>query len=406
MQRKSIIVGFVFLLVFALSSPAFAQQYKPHLNQIGFTNMGALPGGNTEVAIQNDVAYVGSLGGGSGVKIVDVTNPSQLDFLYNIPIENESTMDLKVQADSDSDLQNVLAVSTQGASDKAGFFLYDISKPRNPVQKSFTKLAGGVHNLFVYGDYLYVTRSGKGMAIYNISDLSHPQKVAMFAVNQSDVKYGGAVFVHDIFVQENNGRTYAYLAYWDAGARIVDVTNPATPVQVGKYEYPKGNAHYVEPTPNGNYLLVGDEVPCGEPGGIHVLDIRNLGDIQQVGFWEPPETGAQQCSASENANSNSKAYHSNAHAYAWTGHNFSVENDIVYQGGYKTGVHVIDISEKTNPETVAKYRNTAPIGEEKKKKNTSSYDERPFYWSAIPYEGHIYAVDIDAGLLVLDLQKK
>jgi hypothetical protein len=413
MKRRSTMFGLILVLLLSMASPGLAQTYKPHLQKVGFSNLDASPGGNTEFAVQEDVGYIGSLGG-EGIKVVDVSDPNNPQFLRNISIEGVSTMDLKVQADPNSDLRNVLAASTQGSdTDKAGFYLFDISNPKQPVEKSFTKLENGVHNLFVHGDYLYATRGGSGMAIYNISDLSNPVKVAHFALDEGDIDHDDEgevhdhfIYLHDIFVQTNGDKTYAYLAYWDAGARIVDVTNPENPVEAGKYEYPTGSAHYAEPTPNGNYLLVGDEVACGEPGGIHVLDIRDLGDINQSSFWAPPEVNAEQCAASQNANDESQANNANSHAYAWTGHNFSVEDNLVYQGGYKTGVNVIDISDPASPETIAKYRNTATIGEEKKNKNTTVYDERPFYWSAVPYKGHIYAPDIDAGLLVLDLQEQ
>jgi hypothetical protein len=77
------------------------------------------------------------------------------------------------------------------------------------------------------------------------------------------------VFLHDGWVQENGGQIIAYLAYWDAGLVLLDVTDPTDPVFLGHSEYadpdplsgefPAGDGHVSEPNADGTRVPFGDE---------------------------------------------------------------------------------------------------------------------------------------------------
>jgi hypothetical protein len=79
---------------------------------------------------------------------------------------------------------------------------------------------------------------------------------------------GPAVFLHDVWVQENDGQTIAYLSYWDAGLVLLDVSDPASPVFLGDSTYPnpdlsglppEGNGHVAVPTADGKLVIFEDE---------------------------------------------------------------------------------------------------------------------------------------------------
>src|SRR2546425_8997293 len=63
---------------------------------------------------------------------------------------------------------------------------------------------------------------------------------------------------HEAFVQRHptSGRVLIYIGFWDSGLRIVDVTDPRNPVEVGSFDYGTGtpyqNAHGAVATPSGN----------------------------------------------------------------------------------------------------------------------------------------------------------
>jgi hypothetical protein len=79
----------------------------------------------------------------------------------------------------------------------------------------------------------------------------------------------GEVFLHDVWVQENEGQTIAYLSYWDGGLVLLDVSDPANPVFLGDSDYldpdplsgeaPEGNSHVSVPNADGSRVLMGDE---------------------------------------------------------------------------------------------------------------------------------------------------
>jgi len=112
----------------------------------------------------------------------------------------------------------------------------------------------------------------------HIVDISKPQSPKEIAVTgqldwPADIaaEFGdtAAVFLHDVWVQENDGRVIAYLAYWDAGLVLLDITDPANPVFLGDSEYadpdplsgesPAGDGHVVVPNADGTRALLGDE---------------------------------------------------------------------------------------------------------------------------------------------------
>ncbi len=99
--------------------------------------------------------------------------------------------------------------------------IYNVKDPDKPRQVASigTQSAGG---FVIDGNYLYVamTRPNNGIQIYDISSPQQPKLISAFATNT-----GG---VNDVVKQGN----YVY-ALADDGLRIVDVTNPAAPLNKG-----------------------------------------------------------------------------------------------------------------------------------------------------------------------------
>ena len=111
------------------------------------------------------------------------------------------------------------------------------------------------------------------MIIINITNPASPKVITRTGapdwpgLDFSEIE-GPAVFLHDVWVQENDGKTIAYLSYWDAGLVLLDVSDPADPKFLGDSQYsdpdlsglpPEGNGHVAVPNADGSLVIFEDE---------------------------------------------------------------------------------------------------------------------------------------------------
>ena len=242
-----------------------------------------------------------------------------------------------------------------------------MSDPAAPEQRGFFETETGVHNCFLEGDTLYLTGTDFQEERLVVADVSgdEPAEIGRWSLPQHDEQWGQVNGVlrslHDVWVQDDR----AYLAHWDAGSVILDVSDPSSPEFVarvggrdaaelaefeeqaevyGETYQPPGNAHYVRPSEDGSTLFVGAEAwnfsrydAEGGPGGIDIWDISDPTAAEQVGRIDPPE-----------------AANTNVSDGTWTtSHNFDLAGDVLYTSWYDGGVRVHDVSDPANPEELA-----------------------------------------------------
>ncbi len=166
-----------------------------------------------------------------------------------------------------------LAMQGAGAGDLR---ILDISDPLKPIERGSYRhpahvSSGGCHDVFVRGDLCYASYFRAGLVILDVSDkdnplpiqpITYPDPATHNAWPGADPRYvyitdeqpGGhlRVFdqqtrfglrqvgaysvanavVHNVHVKFN----HAYLSYYTAGVRVLDLTNPARPREVGAYD--------------------------------------------------------------------------------------------------------------------------------------------------------------------------
>jgi hypothetical protein len=201
-----------------------------------------------KVAIAGNYAYVAD--GGAGLKVIDVSNPAHPDQVGDAWTPGYAE-DVAVA----SNYAYVAYSQSYWPLDQSGLLIASIISPTHPTQESTFPMAGslfeGTVGVTVMGNYAYVANTLSGLRIINVSDPANPYEVGFY--NTPGTATGVVV----------NG-DYAYVAAGNAGLRIIDVSDPANPVEVSFYDTP-GYAAAVSVI--GNYVYVAD----GKDSGLLIL---------------------------------------------------------------------------------------------------------------------------------------
>lgn len=259
-----------------------------------------------------------------------------------------------------------------------GFYVVDVSDPTHPVAKSdlgvgprrgphmvtYHKTPGGRE--LVFGANADVSINEFDRASGTLTEL------ARYAAPLQDFNRDPEVFdayyqgyAHDMFVMEDPvlNKTLLYVANWDAGLRILDLSDPEAPVELGTWnDFPaghEGNLHTVATELIGDRRITVGSVEVGfyVVGGYHyvmhtdrsivyVWDTTDVTAIRLLGQWENPgqlpadrDGPAPVFEASESST-----------------HNFQLEHGRVYLAHYTLGFFVLDVStpeNQTSPQLVA-----------------------------------------------------
>ena len=262
---------------------------------------------------------------GAGVWIWDVRNPNKTKFVDIIPSPTGSrSNDVKVASMNSGDILVHSNESCGGGP--GGFEIYDVDDPKNPVPMASVTINEsdlnaisplffapgslddvGVHNLFLFtqgsNDYVGVVAGTAfdNFMIYDITDPANPSAIPVGSWgaeelvpglppgvdDYSDLVLGdtdptGSItlnalldlftgfgasqnkFLHDITISADG--TQAYLANWDAGLVLLDISDVTDPQLVSvALDVANGsldgevNSHAVWPSEDGSIVVEGEE---------------------------------------------------------------------------------------------------------------------------------------------------
>ncbi|QLH81558.1 LVIVD repeat-containing protein [Halosimplex pelagicum] len=260
-----------------------------------------------------------------------------------------------------------------------GIALFDVSDPADPAFLRAYETAYPVHNCDLAGEHAYLTRSDREANPLLVVDVgrAEPREVARWSVLDRDPVWGSVPVqlrtLHDVFVRDG----FAYLAYWDAGTWVLDVSDPADPEYVTdvrerdpetlaeldglavarERSEPPGNDHYAATDPDSSLLAVGKESwnsnfgkegttpgpdDPGGPSGIAIYDIPDPRSPEHLSTIDPPPTAD-----------------SNINGVRTTAHNFELAAGHCYSSWYRGGVAVHDLSDPADPERVRYFRRSS-----------------------------------------------
>ena len=205
-----------------------------------------------------------------------------------------------------------------------------------------------------------------------------------------------------------------YVSYWDSGLRIVDVTDPATPVEVGSYDYDVftnglRSAHYAAATPSGDWVYLEDEIGYFQAGGVHVLDTHACDGTSYctpviVGGWDIPGRDVQTASLHKffhHPNFNGSGVPIVNRSYVYDAHNLDLKGEnTLLVANYGMGIRLVDTSDKTAPRETAFILPTSNMGVSCKM--DCGLVGRQTWGSYFGSDGLIYASDIELGFFIVD----
>jgi choice-of-anchor B domain-containing protein len=219
------------------------------------------------VSVSGHYLYLnGGSGSPYGMRILDISDPVN-------PVKAGVLVSPYVH---DSYVRND-TVFAAAINQNTGLMIYDATNKSNLVElKQITYPGAGTHNAWTTPDRRYVLTTDeigstpKTLKIWDIEDLNNVTGVADFTNT-------GAI-VHNVFVKGN----LAYVAWYTAGLRVVDISNPQSPVEVGYYDtYPANdNAGYAGNWGADPFFPSGKVVLSDMQTGLHV--VRYAGDKRGI----------------------------------------------------------------------------------------------------------------------------
>ncbi len=205
-------------------------------------------------------------------RIYDVSAPGTPVFLSSYPAQNPQTHDCFVQ---DGIMYVSLLFNAQAGTD-----VVDISNPLAPMFLHKIPTGNITHSCWMYnppgGRKVLLSANEEAGGHIKIYDVTNPIVTPLLAEWQSPT--GAAISVHNPQVE---GR-YAYISYYADYLRILDLANPAVPVQVGIYDPNATNAgagvfdgswatHFFKVLPNGDHRIVMTE-SFAAVKGFYIID--------------------------------------------------------------------------------------------------------------------------------------
>ncbi|MFN2389757.1 MAG: LVIVD repeat-containing protein [Actinomycetota bacterium] len=256
---------------------------------------------------------------------------------------------------------------TCGPQPGSGVNLLDVTDPTNPSHLGFVPLPYGVHTLTKHPKepLIYTSASFNELptVIIDVSDPAAP-------VTTPTTLQG----CHDISFYLTKSEQLAFCAAGSVETEIWDVSDPMDPQVVSSIvDDGIGYHHLAVATPDGRYLVIGDEDSGGtcsgnqtsrEFGAISIYDITDRAKPKMVGFMNAPR-GPWVC---------------------WA-HNFNFVPGTrkLVIGWWEAGTSVIDLSNPTKPREIAAFQ-----------------PDTAYVWSSYWYEGRIY-VNSGTGAWVIEI---
>jgi hypothetical protein len=309
-RRLFLAVGLA-LLTAAVAHAAAGKAKPAHFRVLGHANPAG--GYSGDVVGERHYAYLSSHRGktdcpAQGVRVYDLANPRKPRHISTFARVNgtwtEKTIVRRVHT---SGFDGVLAVTSIQACENGfgGFALYDVTRPARPRLLTLVPTAPrGSHEIWLAAvrghAWVYTALAAAEFSIepksfgFHIYDVSRPR---------APVEVGGwsacrelhqcsplspppgkdeRNLVHSVIT--NAAATRAYLSYWNLGTVILDISDPSKPRYLGRTARGQGNAHSAWLMARGKILLETHETVDGHPVVWNIADPARPARLATVGL--------------------------------------------------------------------------------------------------------------------------
>ncbi|HET7142840.1 MAG TPA: hypothetical protein VFI68_02365 [Anaerolineales bacterium] len=458
MRNIQVFLSLITMLVMVSSSTVYAggSNAGESLNMVvvGQNDLGGR-GFNGDVWVHKGYAYVGQWGfgdwasgskdrfcpQGSNTSVLildsrDPANPQVVGRLQNPP--NTSIEDVVVYTAQygRSKGRDIAVAGIQYCGDSRydanadhGLMIWDVTKPAVPVQIGYLNTGcctRGVHEFEVMNradlkrTFAYATvptsrypdentssgyrdQNGDGdFRLIDITDPANPVQVSDWGIQD----IGGPFYAgqgcdadpnYGHGAEPSDDGKLVFLSYWDSGFIALDVTNPAQPIFKGRTVYPAnadGDAHSASYDDARKLLFSADEDFCKTSGpGIE----KGLGYLRVYDY----SNLAAPLQIGEYRTPNSLGTDSQA-AGDYSLHNALVVGTDIYMSWYSDGIRVVDAS---NPRAIQEVAYFVPpsVNNPVKPSQRGTLSNAPQIWG-VAYDERtdlIYASDMNSGLWIL-----
>ncbi|MBV9787656.1 MAG: hypothetical protein JOZ51_05760, partial [Chloroflexi bacterium] len=217
-------------------------------------------GGTVDVlGVAGSLAYVGE---GGGVRIVDVSDPTQPSKRGYLPLP-----DFPLAAD-------IVGNTAYIAASWEGLQIADVSNADSPQLLGSYPITGTTINVQVAGNLAYVLVGDlidyEALHILDVSDPSQPTLRSTYRLpyNPTDLAIVGSL---------------AYITLGRNGLQIVDVSNPASPALRGSFAFPD---YATSVSVSGNRAYVADSQSMSGNSGLTILDVSNPASPAVLGTYK------------------------------------------------------------------------------------------------------------------------
>jgi hypothetical protein len=283
---------------------------------------------------------------------------------------------------------------------RGGFRVWNISDVTKPRLIAHEKTGGvGVHRFDVDGNYAYISTGMEGYAgniliNYDVKDPARPREVSRWWLPGQHIAGGETPEgPSDIWHLHHalRCRDQLWAGCFNAGLRVIDVSDITRPRTVGAYNYhpPIGDpTHTVLRVPHqvaGHDIAIAMDEAHGRhhgqiPAGMWLFDVGDLSRIQPLGHFQVSEFDTPFAR---------KGGRFGAHQFQE-----HVEGTLVYCTWFSGGLRVVDIRDPSSPQEVAWFIPEPCGGFQSPQTNDVEVDAR----------GLVYIVDRNCGFDILEVE--